>query len=83
MGWGCGWCFGKVPLHPGCVEMDLKVCFATGSRGDKTQFIFFLCLCIKRLLKKKYGKKEDFIVNYGFLLSSLQSLWLSSDWVLQ
>lgn len=38
-------------------KMDLKVCFASGSRGDKTQFIFFLCLCIKGLLKKKKKKR--------------------------
>lgn len=50
-------------------KMDSKVCFASRSRGDKTRFIFFLCLCIKGLLKKK--KKEDFIVNDGFPLSSL------------
>lgn len=52
-------------------KMDLKVCFASGSRGDKTLFVFFLCFCIKGLFKKKIKRKANFIVNDGFLLSSL------------
>lgn len=57
-GVGMRWVLWGSASSSGWVEMDLKVYFATGNRGDKTQFIFFLC--IKRLLKKKYRKKEDF-----------------------
>lgn len=47
-------------------KMYSNACFASGSRGDQTQFILFLCLLIKWLFEKK-----DFMLNDGFLLRSL------------
>lgn len=53
------WCFGESVSSSRLGKMYSKACFASGSRGDQTRFILFLCLCIKQLLKKK----KDFIVN--------------------